>query len=403
MTIDTIGGTSGGSASSYGFAFAYQVTASASGLLQSIGVNMASGTGNMEAAIYSDNGSDAPLSLLASSSSVAAAMGWNDVPITGVSIVSGIKYWIAFQVSSSALNAYYSFTPLSTQASYAQAYGAFPPGASYSTSTNASINMRMAYIALVIDGSGSNLGTKASPPTVTLSTTNPNDIIIIYVAFNGVSGETIIVSDTSSLTWTLRSSETADASTATSHMFYAVSTGILTGDVIHVSATGASGTANALGLIVFGISGANTTTPFDVNASLPATFNNQGSISSASSVISTTNASDIVFGFISLTPPLTETFTYVPSGTALITQISGPSMYITSFYEIVSSVQSSISYGASWTNAAAVSMIVDAIQAGSIVFPTVPTGEAGIQASLTASVTQVYMLPFFFKKQTVVG
>lgn len=124
---------------------AYQITASASGTLNTAGINVnASGSGNIRLAIYSDN-SNAPGTLLGQSASTAAVgTSWNDLAITGVSIVSGNKYWLSFQASAGATTFFYTGTGI-TQFNVAQAYGTFPTGVSYSSGTGQGYNMRMSY------------------------------------------------------------------------------------------------------------------------------------------------------------------------------------------------------------------------------------------------------------------
>lgn len=114
-TTDTIGGTANGDDSyaigGSGTVYAnYQpVTASASGALQTIGFNLAyCGSNNINVAIYSDNGS--PDALLGSGTANCGD-GWNDIAVTGVSIVATTKYWIAIKGDSSVIHFYSNMGP----------------------------------------------------------------------------------------------------------------------------------------------------------------------------------------------------------------------------------------------------------------------------------------------------
>ena len=97
------------------------------GLLTDITTYVDSGSGNLQAAIYSDN-AGAPSTLLGSgtSQSVSGA-GWVDSSGFSVSITSGTYYWLCFEESSATLNLALN-TASSTQVDfqYPVTYGAFP-------------------------------------------------------------------------------------------------------------------------------------------------------------------------------------------------------------------------------------------------------------------------------------
>jgi len=97
-TVDTDGGTD----DEWAWAShptATHITASASGNLERIGVDFAGGfaNGHVRVAIYSDDGTR-PDDLLASSASVvqSADPGFQDIEVTGVSIVQGTHYWLVW-------------------------------------------------------------------------------------------------------------------------------------------------------------------------------------------------------------------------------------------------------------------------------------------------------------------
>ena len=144
-TTDTIGNTTLHSSVYSGYVHASRVTASKSGALASLGINIEVAAGNGRLALYADNGSGtypsgAPLKETASQ---ALANAWNDLTATGVTIVLGTYYWIAAQVSSDSAHLY-SDHVTSARKYMAQAYGAFPTW-SGTLATSDALNMRMKY------------------------------------------------------------------------------------------------------------------------------------------------------------------------------------------------------------------------------------------------------------------
>ena len=124
---------------------AYTITASQSGTLQTIGLDVQSASGSLAVAIYSTlTGTPTLTGLLGQSSSIAAAAGWNDLSIPGsVSIVQGSTYYLAFQCSSNSLAVY---GPASgTQYGTGYAYGSFPSTTSTLSTSTQTLNMRMTY------------------------------------------------------------------------------------------------------------------------------------------------------------------------------------------------------------------------------------------------------------------
>lgn len=153
MTVDTIGNTNG-SDNGGNVAWAGKITASASGTLTSVGINVATGVGStIRAAIYShDAVNNKPKTLLGESSSISPTTGWNDLAIAGVSIVAGTIYWLAVQqnvfgtiydegAGGTTRNSYYSKT-----------YGAFDAtwSAGSTERTTYCPNMRMTYAPAIL-------------------------------------------------------------------------------------------------------------------------------------------------------------------------------------------------------------------------------------------------------------
>lgn len=212
-------------------------------------------------------------------------------------------------------------------------------------------------MALSLDGEAT---TAASPPSaVTLSTSLTNDIICIFAVTNndGVTPGVASISDTAGLTWHKRAAIQAINGSTTVELWWALSSGVLTNDAITVSWNSANGQR----IYAFGVNGANTTTPFDVNGSLPGLASST-SAQSLSATISTANANTMLLAMVRSASAL-GTNTY-PSGFSAFATSAGANQAMSD--NIVSSTQSSLVVTDSWTGSAATcGMIVDAIQAAS--------------------------------------
>jgi hypothetical protein len=131
-----------------------------------------------------------------------------------------------------------------------------------------------------LDGSALTSGF-GGPKTLSLTTTQANDIIIVDVIDNSCSGGTSAVSDAASLSWTKRA-----GGTGIIQEWWALSVGILTADTITLSCSAGGGTVAGA---AFGVNNANTTSPFDPNGAIPV-------IGTSSAVaISTTNSNTFMF------------------------------------------------------------------------------------------------------------
>lgn len=221
--------------------------------------------------------------------------------------------------------------------------------------------------ALAIDGNatGSNsTGTATSVVSGTLTTVNTNDIIVA-LAFNSNAPNAILRTV---------SSVTATGLSFTKRSAIANSTGFFDLEVWWAPATSTfSGTitANWSGVVddttinVFGVSGANTSTPWDANASLPKTLSSPTGSAAAPSVtgVSTSNANDMLLGFVGGGGAVVET---AGAGFTLINTVSSAAG-ITSASErnVVAATQSSITvaFGTTFTNTIPWLMIADAIVA----------------------------------------
>ncbi|HUI01268.1 MAG TPA: hypothetical protein VLX56_06530, partial [Nitrososphaerales archaeon] len=192
------------------------------------------------------------------------------------------------------------------------------------------------YPTLSLDGNNYNDGT-GSTLSASLTTTNTNDVIITVVTGqNTATGtyQTPSLSDGSGLTWQARSTLEEVSSVGGysyyGQIFYAIAASALSGDSIKV--TWNSAPTHYGTLQVFGVSGANTASPFDPDPALPA-------FASASyATVTTANTNDFVYG-----AELTHTTGSPTAGGGFTGIESGVGGSVASEYEVVSSLQSALS------------------------------------------------------------
>jgi Putative Ig domain len=201
---------------------------------------------------------------------------------------------------------------------------------------------------LAIDGSVTNTTVSAGAIALTLTTVNTNDIIMAYVRM--ASGGSVTGITGGGLTWTKRAQGTLVGNTIT-ETWYAKSASALSATSISVAISGTS-TARAT---VFGVSGANFTTPFDTNASLPAKKN--GNNSQGNQTISTDHANDMTILYAGSDASLGTVSR--PSGFAQVLN-TGSSMEICTKVEVAQ--LSSQTYQISGTGAGQINYIYDCIQ-----------------------------------------
>lgn len=182
-----------------------------------------------------------------------------------------------------------------------------------------------------------------------LTTTHTNDVIIVEFAALASGTPALTISDTAGLTWTQRA-VTDPLGFIPVYEYYAVSTGTLSGDVITIT-FGASTSSFTVGTAV-AISGGNTTTPYDVNASLP----DPGQTDPGT--VSTTAASTIIFmGLRSSNASPTP-----GTGWTQLVNSTGSEYWIWE-YQIVSSAQTNLSVTlGSGTAGSGIGYIADAVQ-----------------------------------------
>jgi autotransporter passenger strand-loop-strand repeat protein len=199
--------------------------------------------------------------------------------------------------------------------------------------------------ALAIDGNGfSNVTSSQTSATVSLTTSQANDVLILEVLQN--HSTVASVTDTAGLTWHLRA--VAGTSPNTIYEYYAIAPSAVSNDVVTVNFAGSVTYAD---LNAFGVSGANTSSPFDPNASIAAT-----PATSAGSV-TTSNANDLIFAAYRFA---TNSNPNVGSGW---TAINASGSYYLSEYQVASADQNGLAATASTTDENG--GIVDAIMAAS--------------------------------------
>lgn len=188
---------------------------------------------------------------------------------------------------------------------------------------------------LAIDGPATNAtkgkGTTTSL-TISLSTKNSSDVMVVY-AVSGNTAETMSIKDTSALSWSVRKSYVA-TKFATMYEFYSVSSHPLSSDKITVTQT----KLDTLAIIGFGVSGADTSSPFVSNSGLPAIGRGWGTVPSVK--VSTSHAYDLIFGFLAASGEPTIS---AASGFTLILTQRGTYPSASSEYKVVSSIQTNLS------------------------------------------------------------
>jgi hypothetical protein len=159
--------------------------------------------------------------------------------------------------------------------------------------------------------------------SVTLTTTQANDVIILDVLQDGTAVGS--VSDAAGLVWQQRA--VAGTGSDTIYEYYAIAPDALSSDVITVNF---AGTASYVDLNAFGVSGANTSSPFDSNVSVPATP------ASSTGVVTTSNANDLIVAGYRFGSDAT------PAAGTGWTAINASGDYFLSEYQVVSSAQAGL-------------------------------------------------------------
>ncbi len=219
---------------------------------------------------------------------------------------------------------------------------------------------------LAIDGHGDAGDGGSASVGVNLTTTQPNDVIVLQVANENGSKKAATtvssVSDASGLTWHLLAATSSPDMTGWNgpvgtdmEVWWAIAPKVLTADKILPTF---SGSTDCISYVAYGVSGANTTNPWDTSTSLPKIAVNtstNGLVPSVSQV-STNAANTLLFGFMGTSEDGSDNnnATYTAgSGFTMIDQNVNPSCGLASAeaaeYEQLSSPQSNgtVALGAS--------------------------------------------------------
>jgi hypothetical protein len=200
-----------------------------------------------------------------------------------------------------------------------------------------------------LDSSASTNTVTSNTMTITLTTTQPNDVL--YLSWVGNSGRRITgVSSSGTSTWTRRAYITADGSHYI-ETWYATrpSAGTTT-----ITITLSSDTSTNCAAVAFGISGADTTSPFDGNAQTAT-----GNSASASVSITTNNANEFIIGALGVEN--TNLLTTGSGFTLIRTQTVGTSRQTSDEY-MTASATGTYTARYSWSASAYWGIIADAIK-----------------------------------------
>jgi hypothetical protein len=213
-------------------------------------------------------------------------------------------------------------------------------------------------------GYGSISSSGSSPITTTSMTAQASELIMIVIT-QGNSGSSSIrtfsLTDSfgSHLTYTQKGSTVSSGSNAEAiSVYYAVTDSSHTGSFT-ITVTPSSYTRN-FDVLVFGITGANTASPFDSNVALPRTNSNTGTSTPTVTGISTSNANDMIIAFEGQLSSTAQTASSpFQSIASLLRNSNGEGCNVQ--YEIVTQTQTNIStqFGQSVSNWV---MIVNAVK-----------------------------------------
>lgn len=184
-------------------------------------------------------------------------------------------------------------------------------------------------------------------------------VIVVFVAAFGGTSVTSVSLTTAGLSFTKRTAVSAGSFIL--EEWYAIAGSAIIADSWNITySTGVAATFQAY----VSLSGANTSTPFDVNGALPALGSNMTANVAPSLSVSTTNANTIILSALVNTDTTVSGANPAAGFTTISFKISNPRT--DAQYKIVSATQSSFSvtWGAADTNTSAtMAMIADAVQA----------------------------------------
>jgi hypothetical protein len=174
--------------------------------------------------------------------------------------------------------------------------------------------------------------------TTTISTTGSSDVVILYGSVEtGTLVNVLHIKDTQGLDWKARTSSPifyGKPSYAEFFEYYAITSTPLSGDIVNVTISQPQNFTVKL----FGISGANTNSPFDPGLPEPAPARSSGGNANPKVLITTSNPDDLIIGlaFISGGPIITPESSFNCIGKSCE---FGSSPVAFGEYQVVSSVQ----------------------------------------------------------------
>jgi hypothetical protein len=263
------------------------------------------------------------ISPTSATTTTASCTGWTDynTAVTAPSAASGAGSNIRWMLSGTS--SYSPMTGGNTETAftyYKQLQNTYKVTSNYA-------------LHLALDGTGNNECITSTSCSATLSTLDKNDVVVA-ACYGAGSGLTFSISDTSGLTWTQRSTTYSPSNNRQIAVFYATASSALSSD----STKCTSSVNSNLAVILWGVNGANTASPFDSNLGLPGTHS--GSSASPSCTISTSNGNDFLFAVGQTVGAVT--WSSSPGGFSLIAQNTAAGPSAIADYEIVSSTQSSV-------------------------------------------------------------
>jgi hypothetical protein len=296
---------------------------------------------------------------------------------------SGVLQHIYYQTSSgpgsTTPSTNTALTPSGSSSSYTIAAGAsgYLWSPSFSTATTLPSGKMMFDVWASVSSASAGLDGSASAInsggtiSIALTTTRTNDVLYVSV----VVGQGITVSSVASspsLTWTRRLS-VAFSTSNNRHLdaWYA----IWSGSGANTITVTLSASANAAA-VAFGISGANTVSPFDSNAAIPSSAT--GTSTSASVTISTSNPNDFLIGTLGTAsnPTLTTGTGFTLVLTQSVVGGTGNTHTDSAEYQSVTTTQSNLAVGYSWSGAQDWAIIGDAIVSAQPVTVTLRTTDS---------------------------
>ncbi len=231
---------------------------------------------------------------------------------------------------------------------------------------------------LTLDGSTTGTWSSGLSFTISATTANANDVIMLWVV-TYMSGSSITVSSVgdslNQITWMGSARTTYTACTGvqetTQTEWYGIASSKFTSDVITVTL---SGTPTLASGEEFAVTGANTASPFDPNANVPKSAVSTCSAAGAAptvSGLSTTNPNDFIFALYGGYTSTTETAGAITGNpSTLMKTVAGTGDSLAAEYRVVAATQSAVSC-AFGTSATYWGILCDAIvqAAGSFSLP----------------------------------